>query len=135
MTNTAPWAKNYIGIPFVSGGRDRSGLDCYGLLRLVLSEQFGKELPALSSEYSSADDFIETEKVLSAHRPLLAGRQVESPEPGDICVIKYMGFPSHVGIYVGDGLVLHTLRATWSVLQRCGDPHLKGRIEGWYRVN
>jgi cell wall-associated NlpC family hydrolase len=134
VTGIAPWAKEYVGIPFVSGGRDKTGADCYGLARLIRVEQFGDELPLLSGEYTDADNFAETEKLMKSRRPLLAGRRVESPEAGDVCVLKFHGFPTHLGIYAGGGWMLHTLKGAGSVLQRISDPRLAGRVEGWYRV-
>ena len=32
---------DYVGLPWRIGGRDRRGLDCFGLVRLVLAEQAG----------------------------------------------------------------------------------------------
>jgi cell wall-associated NlpC family hydrolase len=135
MTGVAPWAGDYVGIPFVSGGRDRNGADCYGLVRLVREEQFGGSLPLLSGDYRDADNAAETETLIRAQRPLLAGVRVEAPEAGDVCVLKVRGLPAHLGIYAGGGLMLHTLKGTGSVLQRISDPPLTGRIEGWYRVS
>jgi cell wall-associated NlpC family hydrolase len=135
VSGVAPWVGKYVGIPFVSGGRGRGGADCYGLVRLVRAERFGDDLPVFSNDYSDADNFSETEKLLRAQRPLLAGRQVAAPETGDVCVLRFHGLPAHLGIYAGGGYLLHTLKGTGSVLQRLSDPHLAGRVEGWYRVN
>jgi cell wall-associated NlpC family hydrolase len=135
MSALAPWAKDYVGVPFVSGGRDRSGADCYGLVRLIQAEQFGRRLPLLSGDYADADNFAETEALMRSRRPLLAGRRVETPEPGDVCVLRFHGLPVHLGICAGRGWMLHALKGAGSVLQRTGDPGLAGRIEGWYRVN
>jgi cell wall-associated NlpC family hydrolase len=135
MNSLAPWAKDYIGIPFVSGGRDREGADCYGLARLIRMERFGDDLPLLSGDYNDADNFAETEALMRSQRPLLAGRPVETPETGDVCVLKFHGHPAHLGIYAGGGWMLHTLKGTGSLLQRISDPRLVGRVEGWYRVN
>ena len=41
------WCSKYVGIPFVSGGRDKSGCDCYGLVRLILHNEYNTELPLL----------------------------------------------------------------------------------------
>jgi cell wall-associated NlpC family hydrolase len=135
MIGVASWAKEYVGIPFVSGGRDRNGADCYGLARLVRMEQFGDRLPLLSGDYSDADNVAETEALMRSQRPLLAGHPVEVPEAGDVCVLKFRGLPVHLGICAGGGWLLHTLKGTGSVLQRISDPQLAGRVEGWYRVN
>jgi cell wall-associated NlpC family hydrolase len=131
----APWAKQYVGIPFLSGGRDRAGADCYGLVRLVRAEQFGDALPLLSGDYADADNFAETEALMRSLRPLLAGRQVTRPEIGDLCVLRFHGLPVHLGIYAGGGRLLHALKGVGAVLQRLGDPGLAGRIEGWHHVD
>jgi cell wall-associated NlpC family hydrolase len=110
-------------------------VDCYGLARLVRVEQFGGSPPLLSGDYSDADNFAETETLIREKRPLLASRRVENPEPGDVCVLKFHGLPTHLGVYAGGGWILHTLKGTGSVLQRISDPHLAGRVEGWYRVD
>lgn len=40
------WGAEYIGKPWLPGGRDLSGLDCWGLVYHIYRERFGIELPA-----------------------------------------------------------------------------------------
>lgn len=42
------WAVKYIGIPYVRGGCTEYGADCWGLVRLVLRQERGIDMPALS---------------------------------------------------------------------------------------
>lgn len=137
MNDSIPeWVEAYIGIPFVSGGRDiGTGLDCYGLFRLVMNNHYGKNLPALDVGYKDACNPAETNKIYAKNKPLIAGRRIAQPVPGCGVVLKYSGLPTHVGVYVGGGYILHTTAQTGAVLEAVGSPHIRCRIEGFYNVN
>jgi cell wall-associated NlpC family hydrolase len=128
------WVKKYIGIPFVSNGRTHSGCDCYGLVRLVLRNEYGINLPELSDDYSSALNIDETEKLFAQKLPVLAVEKIPEPEEKAVAVITESGRPVHIGIAAGSGFILHTGSKTGSVCQRAAHPGLRGRIEGYYRV-
>ncbi len=132
--NVADWARSYIGIPFKSGGRDRSGVDCYGLVRLVYLEQAGAQLPSLDDLYKDALKAAETEPLFVANVPLLLGERHENPKFLDVAVILERGHPTHLGVYVGGGFILHATRRLGVILQRKTDPDLSRRIEGYYAV-
>ena len=36
---------DYIGFPWVQGGRDWKGMDCYGLAKMVYHDLYGETLP------------------------------------------------------------------------------------------
>ena len=131
----ASWAARYIGIPFVSGGRDSQGCDCYGLVRLVLLEQFQYKLPLLTGTYEDANNADETKDLFREHIPLLAGERIEKPEPGAVAVIRFRGLPVHVGIFVSDDTILHVMSGVDSHLVKYTSPILRGGVEGIYRVD
>jgi cell wall-associated NlpC family hydrolase len=62
---------------------------------------------------------------------------VEIPEPGDLAVMRIDArFPEmvqHVGVYIGGGRVLHTMKKRESHLIRVDDPYWSRKIEGYYR--
>ena len=39
------WSATYIGAPWSARGRDRDGLDCWGLVRLVYRDRLFRDLP------------------------------------------------------------------------------------------
>jgi cell wall-associated NlpC family hydrolase len=77
-----------LGKPYVFGAEGPDAFDCSGLIQQVW-RQAGVELPRTSSEQAEA------------------GRQVplSQIQPGDL-VIYYAG-RSHIGMYVGDGKIIH----------------------------
>jgi len=95
-------AKSYLGVPYVFGGEDRSGMDCSGLVQRVFAD-LGIEVPRVVKD--QADVGVEV--------PSLADAQ-----PGDLLVTKDEG---HIVIYAGDGMVIHApkpgevveLRSNW----------------------
>jgi len=129
------WVKKYIGIPFVSNGRTLAGCDCYGLVRLVLRNEYGIELPELTDNYADALNVRETARLFAEKRPVLAAEKITGPQEKAVVVITEHGVPAHIGIAAGGGYILHTGIKTGSVCQRETHPGLRGRIEGYYRVS
>ena len=128
------WAK-YLGIPFSSGGRDWDGCDCWGLVRLVLREEFGRCLPAFSGTYTHALDHASTARAISAHTAAVRAHPVAHPEPGDVALLRYGGFPCHIGVVIATGRIMHTDRGVGVSVSPDDGPHLRGRVEGYYRVD
>jgi cell wall-associated NlpC family hydrolase len=128
------WIKKYIGIPFLSNGRTLEGCDCYGLVRLVLRDEYGIELPQLSDNYYDAKNIEETARLFTENLPVITAGKIPGPKEGALVVITEQGRPCHVGIAAGGGYILHTGAKTGSVCQRETHPGLRGRIEGYYDV-
>ncbi len=126
------WAGHYIGLPFRDHGRDRSGVDCWGLVRLVLAEQFGIALPSLSHEYRHSCDraigpLIEAEAMNFA--AIAPGQEGQ----GDIIVLRINGQPMHIGLVLGDGQMLHAEEGIETTIARYRSPRWLERIYGFYR--
>jgi cell wall-associated NlpC family hydrolase len=128
------WVGKYIGIPFITNGRTMDGCDCYGLIRLVLRNEYEIELPELSDNYTDAQNIKETALLFAEHRPVLAAEKLSIPQEKAVVVITEHGVAAHVGIVAGGGYILHTGAKTGSVCQRETHPGLRGRIEGYYHV-
>ena len=83
---------DYIGIPWVAGGRTRDAIDCWGLCAMVYRDQLGIDL--IVSEFSDE---------LEAH-------EIEGPE--DMCLVRGVNMTNqadHWGIYY-KGAVLNADR-------------------------
>lgn len=83
-------AKQYLGIPYVWGGKTPRGFDCSGLTSYVY-RQFGINLPAWSNH--------QTQFGTRSH--------LSNARPGDLIGWNRGG---HVGIYIGNGRLLHSPR-------------------------
>ena len=81
-------AMKYLGVPYVFGGEDASGMDCSGLVQRVYAD-LGIEVPRLVSGQ------------------MTAGTEVASlaeAQPGDLIVTDNA---EHIVIYAGDNKVIH----------------------------
>jgi cell wall-associated NlpC family hydrolase len=78
-------AKQYIGTPYVYGGSTPAGFDCSGFTQYVFAKA-GKSIPRVTTAQQAA------------------ATPVSNPQPGDLV---FFGSPSyHVGIYLGDGMMI-----------------------------
>lgn len=86
------YAKQFLGNPYVYGGNSlTNGIDCSGFTSQIY-KQFG-----VSLNRSSASQYANN------------GRYVDASDamPGDLFFYGYSGSVSHVGIYMGDGQIIH----------------------------
>lgn len=127
------WVGHYIGLPFQEHGRDRRGLDCWGLVRLILAEQFGFNLPSFSEDYDRTSNAARVGNLIERETP--RWRQIAWGEEdlGDVVVTRMRGRPMHVGLVVGDGQMIHAERGIDSALARYAGLRWQDRIEGFYR--
>lgn len=83
-------AKQYLGVPYVWGGTTPSGFDCSGLVKYV---------------YGQIDVSISR----TTYTQVNEGRYVSRDEllPGDLVFFGDSSSPHHVGMYIGDGMMIH----------------------------
>lgn len=85
-------AKDHLGVPYLWGGTTPQGFDCSGFVQYVL-RQSGITLPRTTSEQVRVGTSISKSDL----------------QPGDLVFLQntYRSGVSHVGIYVGNGKMIH----------------------------
>lgn len=127
------WWNDYVGIPFRSHGRDRNGCDCWGLLRMVYSEQRGVALPSYVSEYDDANDRAQVGTALMTGLPSWKPVGMLHAVEGDAILFKLAEIPFHVGIVIGGGEMLHVIKGANACIENYLASRWVKRIEGIYR--
>jgi len=138
------WTGRYIGIPFRDLGRDHLGCDCFGLVRLVLREEAGIALPEYATEYGCESNVTAVRRELDAAagsgswERIAPGRErtfdvaemtVVAPGPAGFRTV-----PTHLGVVVAPGWLLHTERTAGALLGRYReDPSVRSRVCGFWR--
>lgn len=122
----------YIGLPYATNGRDESGIDCWGLVRLFYKQEYAIELPSYTEEYSGAYDTRILE-MMDQYKNNWS--QVQTPEVGSVIVFNILGEPFHVGIYIGEDKFIHARDGMDSVIESVNSPKWSKRIEGYYKYS
>lgn len=122
----------YIGLPFKANGRDSTGLDCWGLVRLFYKQEHNVELPSFITDYDISDD----ERIKDLFNQYKEGwLKLETPEPGCAILFNILGETTHIGIYIGDNKFLHVREGMDSVIESLDNQKWNRRVEGFYKYS
>lgn len=123
-----------IGVPFVEGGRDQTGLDCWGVVLWLYANQ-GIVLRDPFRWVGQAD--VKREQGASAEawiaQQFNRWQRVDDPVVG--CVVAFRdvdGSAVHVGVLVEEGFVVHALRTCGVVRSRLSRPPWVDCVMGYY---
>lgn len=127
------WCNDYINIPFEEHGRNRNGCDCWGLARIIYKEQLGIDLPTLIDYENTKDshaiaELYEKEHLTWEEIPL--GEEKEF----DILVFKILGLPTHIGIVINKGMMIHCeYKIGTHITEYTREVQWRNRLAGVYR--
>lgn len=121
----------YLGLPYAPWGRDRAGLDCWGLVRLVYREQLGIVLPSYADTQPEPQERQELAAIIRGN--MGRWRPVASPADGDVHLFSVGGHPVHVAIGIGARQMMHVQEGGVVLLQAATDRPWSGRRVGIYR--
>ena len=128
--------QTYMGLPFKSHGRTlKEGVDCIGLVLLVLKGEFDTVVPD-RWKYDTPDDkkvaanFVAE---MAASDTGLSGWKPCGPEAGAVVLFEVRGAVRHIGIMVDNERFLHIMKNTLSCIERVDSPLWEKRIKGYYK--
>jgi len=109
------WATDYIGIPWVNGGQDLDGFDCWGFVRHIQLVHYHRELPVVDVD---ATKTLAVVRALTNHPEHDRWAHVMTPQDGDCVEMGNAARPFHVGLWVDveGGAVLHCVQGAGVVL-------------------
>ena len=106
------WATKYIGIPWVFGGRDLKGFDCYGLFKYIEENDFNLSLLEIDIDtYNYKNVLLEFDQA----KEFSNWKIVDSPQEGDAAVLTKSRYPNHIGVCIdSDGIkgLIHCIEHT-----------------------
>lgn len=125
---------HYVGIPFLDGGSDREGCDCWGLVRLIYSERFDIELPEYN-DVSATDIRRVAREMREGSTDDPTWREVIEPRAFDVVLMRVLcgSVVAHVGIAISPQRFLHVERASHATIVPFDHPMYRSRIAGFRR--
>lgn len=129
--------RGYVGIPYVDKGRDRTGCDCWGLVRLVHTDH-GVEVPTYGE--ISADELLRVSRAVKSQTDddQTWINVTNQPRRAFDCVVMRHTFrpgetAGHIGIMVSPTVMLHTEKGVGAIQVALNDPTVRPRILNFYR--
>jgi lipoprotein Spr len=110
-------AFSWLGTPYRYGGDSRSGVDCSGLVAQVYGA-LGISVPRTSRTQYENSERVKTEKL----------------QQGDLIFFSNGAIVNHVGIYIGNGEMIHASSSRGVIKQAVSDEYYTRRFAGVGRV-
>lgn len=113
-------AKQFLGVPYVYGGTSPNGFDCSGLMQYVY-RSLGYNINRVAADQMKNGIPVSREEL----------------QPGDLVGFYSSpgsGYVSHIGMYVGDGMMIHAPRTGDVVKYSSIDGYFGQRFAGGRRI-
>ncbi len=133
----AAWATALIreAVPFKAKGRDRNGIDCWGVVWLGKAEIEGISLPSYLEDYTHSDirRLDHLEKIFVREVPFWDRLNAGEEQAGDVVLMRMSGRSIHVGLVVAKGKMLHIEEKIDLCIEDYDATTWANRVTGVYR--
>ena len=85
-------AEQCLGIPYVWGGTTPSGFDCSGFVQYIYGQNGYTLTRTTYTQWNNDGTYVSRNELI----------------PGDLVYFGKNGSPTHVGLYIGDGNMIHS---------------------------
>ncbi len=135
------WVERYNRIPFVDGGRDFDGCDCWGLVRLVFLKEKGIEINGYLGIPCDSPDVVERIGQDCALPPWQTVVASGHERAFDVAVMRghmktpdgLIQGPFHVGLVYRPGGVFHIRRGKAAICESLGSRTIQRRLISIHR--
>lgn len=124
--------EKYIGLKYKEKGRDFSGVDCYGLVRLIYKNEYKIDLPSFTEEYTQ-DDTLRIQELIAQYKE--GWESVDDPVEGSIVLFRVLGTESHVGVVINSTQFIHVRENQDSVIESLDSAYWKKRKVGYFKYS
>jgi len=122
-----------LDIPFVDRGRDWNGCDCWGLVRLIATHEFGRGYPMLSGRYETSEDGNTVQELIDTERSKWQEIKAGQEKFGDFVTLFVKGAECHVGTVLSENRLIQTMKSTGPTIERYDRNPWKKRVRKFYR--
>lgn len=128
------WSVAYVGLPWKVKGRDGEGVDCWGLVRLVLSAEKGLHLPSYADGYDEPTD-ASCEALAADAKRVLPLVRIDPGQEKEFDLVEFRTgrYAAHIGLVAGGRRMLHISRGRESRLSRYDIGEERPQPAGFYR--
>jgi hypothetical protein len=125
------WGDQYVGLPFLAGGKTRAGIDCWGLVLLVWKEQCLHDFENLQKLRHRSKDIAP----MGDRYPQIEKQDAKRFDAAIVAVevataAGWQMKEKHIGIVIDKGLILHIERDDTSCIVKAS--HLN--VTRYHRV-